>query len=144
MTFYDDEYEDDDNEIDYKATARDMNKLAEWLNDMPRDIDRFMRCGALAAAHARICAAEVNAGEEVAADDDDIDDVFPAEERDMFMMWLARLHDSLNRLRCIMNQTAIARFKLGAYTPALRKPTEAELEKITENMDEEEEDEDND
>jgi hypothetical protein len=151
MSAYDDEYEDDtdgDSE-DYRNTARNMNELTAWLNDMPPDLQDFMMSGTLAAAHARICADEVmreREEEENDEDDEDAEDddtVFPQEERELFGAWLARLHDGLNRLRCIMNQTAIPKFKLGAYQPALRKPTPAEREKIAETMDEEdEEDED--
>lgn len=147
MPAYDDEYDDDDNDgdaEDYGKTAQNMNELTSWLNDMPPDLQDFMTSGTLAAAHARICADEVmrEREEEEEEEDEDDDSVFPREERELFGAWLARLHDGLNRLRCIMNQTAIAKFKLGAYQPALRKPTPAEREKIAETMDEEDEDED--
>lgn len=148
MPAYDDEYDDDNDgdAEDYGNTARNMNELTAWLNDMPPDLQDFMTAGTLAAAHARICADEVmrerEEEDEEEEEDEDNDSVFPREERELFGAWLARLHDGLNRLRCIMNQTAIAKFKLGAYQPALRKPTPAEREKIAETMDEEDEDED--
>jgi hypothetical protein len=132
---FQDEYEDEneeEDEIDYGQLAREMNSVTEWLNNIPVDTETFMRCGAMAMCHGRLCA-DIEEEQEVTEG-----------ERDRFLEWMLRLSKDLFVLRKIMAQESIAKFDGGNYRPSIRKPTAMELDAINTADDDDDEEETDD
>lgn len=129
-----DEYNDDETEeeLDCGQMAREMNELTDWLTNMPVDTETFIRCGAMAMCHGRLC-----------ADSEEEQEVSEV-ERDRFLEWMLRLSKDVFVLKKIMAQEAIAKFDGGNYRPNIRKPTATELEIInTDGADDDETEDEN-
>jgi hypothetical protein len=124
--------EEENDELDYGQVAKEMNEMTDWLISMQPDPESFMRCGAMAMCHGRLCA------------DDEDDREVSDDERDRFLEWMLRLHKDLFILKRIMAQENMSKFEPANYRPSIRKLTDTEEERIQKaSEDDDEEDENN-
>ena len=129
---YDNNENEEEEELDYGQIASEMNELTDWLTAMPVDTETFIRCGAMAMCHGRLCA------------DNEEEQEVDESERDRFLEWMLRLSKDVFVLKKIMAQEVITKFDGGNYRPSIRKPTATELEIINAADDDDDEKEDED